>query len=547
MALLAESQTRTLLVLYVLALFFTGIAYLAILPLFEGFDENAHYSSVRQIADTRTLPLYGTSFLDEEVTNYQGPVPFSSLDPPFDASLVYSKFFAHPEFVRQYVVTYRQSAPPISYLPSQELNWQAQHPPLYYMLLAPLEKSLEQFPLVTRMLLLRLVSFLLALAGVTLGFLSISRPNIPLRQNPAILGFLLYPLILPMFFPEFTRVGNDALCLFLVGLTALLFSKQQRREQSAGLPLAIGVTLGIGLLTKAFFLPITAAVSLVFLLQIFRGTPHEPTCRWRNLFLVVLPAIVIGGGWYVYKFAVFGDLTGSDDSIRLAQQGGLLLNLTKHFSPYGFIRGLVVTFVSYSWAGTWSLTRLPPFLHVPLLGLTVWVFAAFGLKLKRTPITDAAWLPVWLFCAFGVGLSYHVLLSVAINGNGNTPGWYLHILMPWVAPAIGLGVCSLLENPRAKRVLTGLVVYAACFQIVAFWAQFALFTGCATKGPDKYYAFAGKAFCIDETSLLIGRLAVIGWPHLAATGLAGSVICTIAIVRTWNNAGRISETSVEGP
>ena len=52
---------RVSLLLYFLTLFFVGFGYLAILPAFEGFDENAHYSSIRQIADIGTIPIYGAS------------------------------------------------------------------------------------------------------------------------------------------------------------------------------------------------------------------------------------------------------------------------------------------------------------------------------------------------------------------------------------------------------------------------------------------------------------------------------------------------------
>jgi hypothetical protein len=34
---------------------FFGIAHIALLPPWEGFDETAHYSSIQQIADTKTL------------------------------------------------------------------------------------------------------------------------------------------------------------------------------------------------------------------------------------------------------------------------------------------------------------------------------------------------------------------------------------------------------------------------------------------------------------------------------------------------------------
>src|SRR5262249_45372438 len=62
-----------------------GIGYLAILPPFEGFDESVHYSSIRQVADTQTLPIFGRSFIDQTVFDYasHGPMPWSSGAPPF--------------------------------------------------------------------------------------------------------------------------------------------------------------------------------------------------------------------------------------------------------------------------------------------------------------------------------------------------------------------------------------------------------------------------------------------------------------------------------
>jgi len=386
---------------------------------------------------------------------------------------------------------------------------------------------------VTRIFLLRLASFLLALAGVALGLLASRHPHTPLKSDPSVVGFVFYPLVLPMFFPEFTRLGNDSLCLFLVGAIAFLLSKWLKDENNKTLSVAIGITLGLGLLTKAFFIPIVTALSVFLVVRMFRDQRQPKTyfIHWQNLLLILLPAVLIGGGWYVYKFAVFGTFIGSDDSIRLANQGGLATNLKQNFSLYGIVRGLVVTLVSYSWAGTWSLTRLSPLLHLPLLGLAAWIFGAFVVQLKHRPLTDLAWLPIFLFGAFGCGFFYHVIISLAINGNGNTPGWYLHILMPWVAPVLGIGLVSLLQNRRNKPFVIGLLVYAALFQLIALWAQLSLFTGCATKSNDKYYAFSDHALCLDQAPMLMERLSVLGWPILATIGFGGGLVCALLLIR----------------
>ncbi len=518
--------------LYFLALLFIGLGYLAIQPAFEGFDENAHYSSIRQIADTKTIPIYGASYLDQEVTDYKGPSPYGSLSPPFDQGITYAKFFSEPNSSENYISDYRQSLSQYGYIPSTVQNWQAQHPPLYYILLAPIEKVTESFPLVPRIFILRLTSFLLALGGVFLGLLANRNQDIALKNDPAILGFLIYPVVLPMFFSEFTRIGNDSLCLFFVGVIALLLSKLLKDINNKKLPLAIGVTLGLGLLTKAFFIPITLAVCLFLLLQIFFGKQQPIIKRqyWKSFILMLLPTMFIGAGWYFYKLIAFGSLIASNDSIQLASQGGLLANLGQNFSLYGLVRGIVVTIVSYSYAGTWSLTRLPALFHIPLLGLLLWCFWVFAVRIKKRPFSDVSWLAVLLLVIFGAGFLHHIIISLAINGNGNTPGWYLHILMPWIAPILGVGFCTIYNKKRIKPLLIGLLFYAAVFQIIALWSQFALFTGCATKSDQKLYNFTGDYVCLDQFSFLIDRVSVLGWPALAVVSFGGGFIFTVLLV-----------------
>ena len=90
------------------AVLLVGIGYLSILPPFEGFDEYVHYSSVRQVADTGTVPIFGRSFIDQTVVDYasHGPMPWSSGNPPFAGlgPMTYPSFFANPAAVAHYEV-----------------------------------------------------------------------------------------------------------------------------------------------------------------------------------------------------------------------------------------------------------------------------------------------------------------------------------------------------------------------------------------------------------------------------------------------------------
>jgi hypothetical protein len=50
---------RTISRLILFAVFMAGVAHVAALPPFEGFDEVAHWSYIQQIADEGRIPIYG--------------------------------------------------------------------------------------------------------------------------------------------------------------------------------------------------------------------------------------------------------------------------------------------------------------------------------------------------------------------------------------------------------------------------------------------------------------------------------------------------------
>jgi hypothetical protein len=107
------------------AVLLVGIGYLSILPPFEGFDESVHYSSVREVADTQTLPLFGRSFIDQTVVDYanHSPMPWSSRAPPFAGlgPMTYPRFFAKAAAVARYEV-YRSRPPEEHFTSGAEEN-----------------------------------------------------------------------------------------------------------------------------------------------------------------------------------------------------------------------------------------------------------------------------------------------------------------------------------------------------------------------------------------------------------------------------------------
>jgi len=520
-------------VAYMLFLLGFGVGYIAMTPPFEGFDETAHYSSLREIADTGRIPILGKSYLDQSVVDYTGPIPYQSGSPPFDRGLVYPKFFAQPELVTRYLQVYKEAVPHVEYRPSSAQNWQAQHPPLYYLLLAQVLRALDPLSFTAQFFLLRLVSFVLAVGGVMFALAAANGSADPPAGNAALSGFVLYPVVLPMFFPAFARIGNDSLCLLLAGVAAYLLTSWLRDDRDLRKAIAIGIVLGLGLLTKAFFLPITAALAGFLAIRLVRDRGRASRReRIRSSAALLLAALIVGGGWYAYALAARGELTGAQDAVQLAREGGMVAGFERHFSLYQLTRGLLMPLVSFQWIGTWSLTRLPEVYQVPMMALAGWIAIAYARQIVRRPASDPAWLPVWLFALFLAALFWHTITYIALYGLGSTGGWYLHILIPWAAPALGLGIVSIAAYRKARPVLTALLTYSLAFHAFALWAQASLFAGCAVKGDNKYYVFSGNELCFDQVPLVLHRLAVLGYPALAALGFfIGSVCLAWLLIR----------------
>jgi hypothetical protein len=542
-----QMNVRRIVFLYFAALLSMGLFHLATTPVFEGFDEPGHYSAIRQIAYLGKITMREESYVDQLVLGYQGPLPYDSGSPPFDRGMVYGKFVRDRKLVDSYVARYRESVPPALFAFSSEPNnLYRQHPALYYALMAPVLRLVDGTPLVTQIFILRLVSYLLALSGVALGILAIGKRERldPGEQGfPLLLGFLIYPYLSPMFFPEFARVGSDSLCLFLVGLLAYLFSKWLASDGDLKSSLPIGVVLGVGLLTKAFFIPIAAAVFMYILMPAFSALAFKRDLvkRIPAMAGIFLPAVIIGGGWYVYNHFTYGSFSGSNLGIWLAQRGGLLANLGDTFSLVVFVRGLATAVVTYLWGGTQSLAHLPYPTYAPLLAALGCIVAAFCVRLRKIPLADPLWLSMWLAAFFALGIGGHAVSNMAMGGNGNTPGWYFHMLMPFLAPAIGVGLYSLFRTSKSRRVFLGFVSYAAIFHCIAIWFQLTLFSGCAVKGDDKHYLFQSNYLCLDNAAMVVDGISLFGYPVLAGLGFCCWVVASILLfvelqrIRQWGS------------
>jgi hypothetical protein len=506
---------------YFIFLILIGNIYIALTPPFEGFDEMAHFSAIRQLTYSNHYVANSNSFIDKALVDYSGPEPYTSGVPPFDNGNVYWKFFGQrAEVLEDFIFRYREKAFPEKFQLSDTQNHEyRQQPPLYYLLLSVIYPLIDKFDLFSQVFSLRLFSYCISLSGVLFGMLAVLKMKTKSinQSNSKLFGFFLYPILFPMFVPQFARIGNDSLCLLIVGILAYVITIWSQENFSRRYGLLIGLILGLGCLTKAFFLPISAGVFCYLLTMIVINKTSDRRNLFGNLILIVGATTLAGGWWYLRNYIEYGTLTGANVASSLNQVGGLWKNLPViGDNLYILIRGLITIIVTFIWAGSFSLTHIPYFLYAPSLFLLAFaIYKCIRLKTGLN-IRNPSWALIWMLLFFFIGLAWHAVVNMMVgSGNGNTPGWYLHILTPLTAPLIGIALWSSYSSQKNSFILKLFNYYYLVFIGLISVLQIFLFTGILQKGIDKGYSLRNGFDFQQLHTVVISRLEIIGYPTFA--------------------------------
>lgn len=520
--------------------FLLGLAHVAMLPPWEGFDETAHYSYLQQLADTRTLPRWGDR-MSKAVEEYAfaAPLPYTSVA-PFEANggLTYRALFltSSPEAVsRATALVHRRPSAPWRYVPGTKWNWEAHHPPLYYLALAPVYLATRQLSWGVHLFSLRFTSYLMAWVALILGVYAAATADASAfagsrsSQEAAILGIGLWPVLMPSWFPDMARLGNDSLSALILAGVWLVSVRAVSRGLSIGHVMALGALLGAGCLTKAFFLPVT-----VGMLGFWSFGMREPTgarvlaSRPFQMTVLLLAVTSIAGWWYAGHWRPTGVAVGLHQAFARA--------LLDKFSVAQWLRGHAALLTSIAWCGTWSLARPAYLFLAPLAGMVLLVGGAYASALRRFPARSVVWLPAWLVAPLTLGLSYEVLVRLAWNGEGRgVNGYYLHFLAPALGTAVGVGLGTQWSRGAFRRVVAGLTVYALLFEVAVSWAQVMLFSGWLFKsGSSPFYQSPDPLPFFLGLPDALARLAVLAYPLVGATAwIAGGALVLGGLLAAW--------------
>jgi 4-amino-4-deoxy-L-arabinose transferase-like glycosyltransferase len=511
----SEPSPRWISVALLLASLLIGLAHVAGLPPFEGFDETAHYSYIGQIAKTGTAPRFGDK-IRKDAQNVGDAYPKRGRDQTLRFRNLFAADAEIIERMRRIVKTPR-NPPPIGE-PGDWANWEAQHPPLYYALLTPAYLLSERWSLVGQLALLRGLSYIAAWLSLCLAVFVAAKMFSRSRTGPAmIIAPALWPFVFPGWFPEMARLGNDSLIALLVACAVAVVALAPIKRWSTWF--LLGVICGLGTLTKGTFLPFLAAITMLLLYRTWRQD-----ARPSQFLGFVVTVLAVAGWWHVQRALETGMLFPMDDALALKETGGLIAGLTKHFSIEALARVIPTAGLGFLWSGTWSRFMPPLATLVPLVAMLLLIGCTYlyGLRSHRMRMHPLVQITVLTLGFWALAISYPTLVFMA-RGWGSYYGYYLHSLAPALAPIIGIAILAVAPHPLARTASGLLLAYSVVFLFGATFMQFLYFAGCGSNGSTRF-DFASAGTCWNDWQRLAFNLDVLAYPQAALWLAAGGAV-----------------------
>ncbi|MBC8160141.1 MAG: glycosyltransferase family 39 protein [Roseiflexaceae bacterium] len=320
--------------------------------------------------------------------------------------------------------------------------------------------------------LMRLAS--VACGAVAVGMTWLAASALQIGTEKTAMPLLAAALV--AFNPQFLFIGglvsNDAL-LAALGATALWLCVRGQRSGSRGQELALGILLGLALLTKQSALVLVPIIMLTCLgWQIKQhGWRWRRLLTWSSCHLVIITAALVSGWWYWRNWQLYGDLFGLAEF--QSQFGTQPFDFTSLAAWLTALRQLHDSFwVRFGWMNvappTWVLWIYTA------LGLLAMVGWAYGLRLTQQKAWHSAIPPLTLAATTFV-------FVVAFAYTAGLVAWQGRLLFPAIsaiAILIAQGIqrlsFSLQHWSKQHRIpatlATCLIAFSLC--AVAFWLPF---------------------------------------------------------------------------
>ena len=237
------------------------------------------------------------------------------------------------------------------------------------------------------------------------------------------LGCAAVVAAMPEFAIDVARVGNECAAVALFTLLTWLIVESVRVETQYFRALSIGVVLGLGLLTKAYFLTALPPVALLLAHRFWRER-GKPFRAFLGTLVVISSSLAIAAWWYVRNVLTTGTWSGLSEAAMLRgtiSPASMLQRAIEIHWPVA----IDAILLSHLWFGGWSSLTIRSWMY-HLFYLLIVPAAIALVRLGRQPAIVA--LAV-LYATFWIGQLYNVLLLFLAKGMATSMGWYMYTVV----------------------------------------------------------------------------------------------------------------------
>lgn len=532
--------------------------------MWEGFDEYSHFAFIQRVALLHDLPDSRKADTSRTVVESLRLVPSPWLTHDRDRGLLsYEEYWALPPGERAIREANLRSMPPDWAIhgaaPPVQL-WEAQQPPLFYWIAAPVYWSIRRLPLPDQVWIMRLLAVLIASALVPLAFLTGRAIAGEPRLGTALgLSAALVIACMPELMMSAARIGNECLAMAMGGLLTLLGARTLAgplavpmglREVSLNQPggwnqraLVFGAVLGLALLTKAYFLAFLPWAIFLMLAALWKRSKRAAIL---GTLVMLVPCFAICGWWYVRTMLLTGTITGEEREV--AVRAGAAVSLADALFRAPWIRVVDFLALTHIWLGGWSFLVVRSWMYraIELSMACAIVGVLWQIAKPRKDLPRPAQLVplVLLFIFLALGLGYHATSEWRTHAAGGTMGYYFYCLAVPEAVLLIAGLSRILPrawSPIAAPMLAGMFLALEAF---GFWfLQIPYYAGMiahvASGGLPAFrlgqLRSGGFRTMIDH--LLANKPAFLDAEGLIAWGglflCATGILLAIAVSRSW--------------
>jgi hypothetical protein len=438
------------------------VFYCSFVPLWEGYDEFSHYAFVEHFAITHSLPNARNTLPGDLAESLKlAPVPWTIRQWTTDWTS-HDAFWHLPLDTRKVKERALKDLPRISVPNGSQIQlYEAQQPPLAYLVFWLWYPLLRNADLLTCAWMIRMAGAVIGSLVIPLGFLTARRI---LNNDLSALGVTALIASMPELFMLTDHGGNEPLAIVLATTAVYCLARKWHP--------ALGIVLGCGLLTKAYFLTLIPAIAVIYAMRWWR----QPLARMRiasQLLIVFGTALAIAGWWYGHALYATGTLTG--DQVAIAARRSTISSLSAMTSIH-WLRVADFTLFTHIWLGGWSFLVLRTWMYRVFEVILAAAVVGLLVKLRKLASSPIAICLMLLFF-FWAGLAWQALVGFRATGEAGVAGYYAYALVVPEALCLVCGLSALVPLLLRRWIAPALVIcfsaaeiFGAVFFLMPYYA-----------------------------------------------------------------------------